>query len=79
MRSTVKLPRLGETVDEVIIMAWEVAVGAEVAAGEVLFRVETDKAEVEVPAPVSGRLVERLVHAGEEVTTGAVVAIIEHP
>ncbi|MGI8702205.1 MAG: biotin/lipoyl-containing protein [Nocardioidaceae bacterium] len=77
MRFEVKLPRLGETVDEVIIVEWEAAIDAEVAAGDVLFRVETDKAEVEVPSPVSGRLVEQSVRAGEDVMTGTVVAIIE--
>lgn len=77
MRFRVKLPRVGETVDEVVIMEWKAALDSEVAAGDVLFRVETDKAIVEVPSPVSGRLVEQSVSEGDEVATGTVVAIIE--
>jgi pyruvate dehydrogenase E2 component (dihydrolipoamide acetyltransferase) len=76
MRVTVKLPRLGETVDEVIVMEWAVAVGENVAEGGALLRVETDKAVVEVPSPVAGQLVEQLVHDGDEITTGEPVATL---
>ncbi|MBO4208425.1 biotin attachment protein [Micromonospora echinofusca] len=72
-----KMPRVGETVDEVVVMEWEAEVGAEVAAGDVLLRVETDKAVVEVPSPVTGRLVHRAVAEGDEVTTGTVICAIE--
>jgi pyruvate/2-oxoglutarate dehydrogenase complex dihydrolipoamide acyltransferase (E2) component len=73
----VKLPRLGETVDEVVVMEWEAQVGDEVAEGGVLLRVETDKAVVEVPSPVAGRIVEQVVSEGDEITTGDVVAFVE--
>jgi len=76
MRVTVKLPRLGETVDEVIVMEWAVAVGENVAEGGALLRVETDKAVVEVPSPVAGQLVEQLVHDGDEITTGVPFATL---
>lgn len=77
MRFSVKLPRVGETVDEVVVMEWEAALETEVAVGDVLLRVETDKAIVEVPAPVAGRLVEQSVAEGDEIATGSVVAILE--
>lgn len=77
MKSSVKLPRLGETVDEVVVMEWEAQVGDEVAEGGVLLRVETDKAVVEVPSPVAGRIVEQVVSEGDEITTGDVVAFVE--
>jgi len=77
MKSTVKLPRVAETVDEVVISEIEVEVGAVVAAGDVLMRVETDKALVEVPSPISGTVVELLVSVDDEVPTGQPIIVIE--
>lgn len=77
MKHAVKLPRLGETVDEVVVMEWEAKVGDSVQAGDVLLRVETDKAIVDVPSPVTGRLLAQLVAEGDEVSTGTVVAQLE--
>lgn len=77
MRMTVKMPRAADTVDEVMISEWVVAVGADVAAGDPLLRVETDKALVEVPSPVAGTLVEQLVAIDDEIATGTPIAVIE--
>jgi pyruvate/2-oxoglutarate dehydrogenase complex dihydrolipoamide acyltransferase (E2) component len=77
MRMTVKMPRAADTVDEVLISEWVVAVGADVAAGDPLLRVETDKALVEVPSPVAGTLVEQLVAIDDEIATGTPIAVIE--
>jgi Pyruvate/2-oxoglutarate dehydrogenase complex, dihydrolipoamide acyltransferase (E2) component, and related enzymes len=77
MKSTVKLPRVAETVDEVIISEIEVEVGTFVSAGDVLMLVETDKALVEVPSPISGTVVELLVAVDDEVGTGHPIIVIE--
>jgi pyruvate/2-oxoglutarate dehydrogenase complex dihydrolipoamide acyltransferase (E2) component len=77
MKSTVKLPRVAETVDEVVISEIEVEVGSQLAAGDILMRVETDKALVEVPSPISGTVVELLVSIDDEVGTGAPIVVIE--
>jgi 2-oxoglutarate dehydrogenase E2 component (dihydrolipoamide succinyltransferase) len=77
MRVTAKLPRLGETVDEVVVLEWHKQVGDDVAQGEPLLSVETAKAVTDVPAPVSGRLVELLVAPDDEVTTGTPVAVLD--
>jgi pyruvate/2-oxoglutarate dehydrogenase complex dihydrolipoamide acyltransferase (E2) component len=77
MKMTVKMPRAGDTVDEVMVSEWAVEPGATVAAGDPLIRVETDKALVEVPSPVAGVLVEQLVKIDDEITTGTPIAIIE--
>ena len=77
MRVTVKLPRLGETVDEVVVLEWLKNVGDQVNEGEPLLSVDTAKVESEVPAPVAGRLVEQLVKPDDELTTGAPVAVLE--
>jgi 2-oxoglutarate dehydrogenase E2 component (dihydrolipoamide succinyltransferase) len=70
------LGRLGDTVDEVVIVEWLVAVGDSVEPGTALVRVETDKVEVDVEATMAGVVVERLVEEGDEVATGAVLCRI---
>ena len=77
MKMTIKMPRVGETVDEVYLMAWHKSVGDDVAVGESLMEVETDKATVEVPSPVAGKLVELFFKDGDEIKTGDLIAICE--
>ena len=71
------MPRVGETVDEVYLVSWNKSVGDEIAIGESLMEVETDKATVEVPSPISGRIVELLFNEGDEITTGSNIVICE--
>jgi pyruvate/2-oxoglutarate dehydrogenase complex dihydrolipoamide acyltransferase (E2) component len=78
MRSQVKLPKLGETTESVVIEEWLVSVGDKVEAGQPLLTVETDKVTAEVPAPVSGMIQALLVEPGDEVATGGVICVMEH-
>ena len=71
------MPRVGETVDEVYLVSWNKSVGDEITIGESLMEVETDKATVEVPSPISGRIVELLFKEGDENTTGSNIVICE--
>ena len=71
------MPKLGETVDEVLVLEWAVSVGDKVAEGDTLMTVETDKVEAELPSPVAGTVVELLVEIDDEVTVGTPVCIIE--
>ena len=77
MRQTVKLPKLGDTANEVLVLEWNVSVGDTVAAGDVLMRVETDKVEADVPSPVGGKVAELRVEAEDEVAVGAAICVIE--
>lgn len=77
MKSTVKLQRVADTVDEVVISEILITIGDPVAAGDVMMRVETDKALVEVPSPISGTILEILVAIDDEVMTGAPLVVIE--
>ncbi|MEE8246125.1 MAG: biotin/lipoyl-containing protein, partial [Alphaproteobacteria bacterium] len=51
-----KLPDIGEGLGEGEIVRWHAAPGEAVTADQALVDVETDKAVVEIPAPVSGVL-----------------------
>ena len=76
MRYTIKLPKLGDTTELVVVLEWLAEVGDTVPAGDDLLRVETDKVDSDVPSPVSGTLVEQLVAVDDEVDIGDPIAII---
>src|SRR5215475_418411 len=67
----VKLPDVGEGVAEAEIVEWHVSVGQSVLEDQVLAAVMTDKATVEIPSPVAGKV---LALGGEVGTTLAVGA-----
>ena len=51
MASAVLMPKLGNSVESSIILAWHKAIGERVVAGDLLAEIETDKATLEVEAP----------------------------
>lgn len=77
MRATVKLPKLGETVEAAVILQWYCAEGQAVEAGEPLVLVETDKVETDVSSPVSGTVTRHLVQPEEEIAVGAPMCEID--
>jgi pyruvate/2-oxoglutarate dehydrogenase complex dihydrolipoamide acyltransferase (E2) component len=77
MKMTIKMPRLGETVDVVYLVDWTKKAGDHIAVGESLGDVETDKANVEVPSPVAGIIIETFFKSGDEIKTGDAIAICE--
>ncbi len=72
----IKIPNVGESVQEAILAQWYKKSGDIVQKDEPLFVIETDKVTLEVTAEAGGRL-EILVKEGEMVAIGAVVAKID--
>jgi pyruvate dehydrogenase E2 component (dihydrolipoamide acetyltransferase) len=72
-----RLPDLGEGLEEAEVVEWLVAEGAVVARDQPIVAVSTDKAVVELPSPVAGRVSRRLGAAGERLRVGDVIAVIE--
>ena len=72
----VLMPQLGETFTEGTILQWYKRVGDAVAAGDLLFDVETDKTSMEVPAVIAGVLREIRAQSGDVIAVGEVVAVI---
>lgn len=72
----VRIPTLGESVSEGVIVRWMKADGDGVQMDEPLLELETDKASVEIPAPQAGVL-RIATREGEKVQVGDVVARIE--
>lgn len=74
---TMKLPDVGEGIAEAELSAWHVAVGDVVKEDDLLAEVMTDKASVEIPSAVSGKVVWLGCEAGEKVAIGADMIRIE--
>lgn len=67
----------GTADDEIEILAVEVTPGQEVAEGDLLVEVATDKANMEILAPSAARVVEVLVAEGDDVAGDTVLARLE--
>jgi 2-oxoglutarate dehydrogenase E2 component (dihydrolipoamide succinyltransferase) len=72
-----KVPSVGESVTEVEIAEWLKNEGDLVRKDENIFVLETDKATLEVPSPIAGRLTKVLKAKGDRVKVDEVVAVIE--
>ena len=77
MKKTIVMPKIEEDVTEVEIGQWLVNVGDDVKAGQPLLEVLVEKANVEVAAEVSGKVVEILQEEGTIVEVGDEIAVIE--
>ncbi len=67
-------PTGGESVTEGTILEWSVKVGDVVKDGDTVVEISTDKVDMELPAPASGRISEILFAEGDTVTVGQVIA-----
>ncbi len=76
MPHDVIMPALGMAQDTGLIVSWRKSAGDQVAAEDILFDVETDKATMEVQAGADGYLADVRFDAGAEVPVGKVIAII---
>ncbi len=76
-RFVFKLPDLGEGTVAAEVVAWRVRPGEYVAEDHPLLEMSTDKAVVEVPSPVSGRLLSVAAEPGQSVAVGAELAVFE--
>ena len=70
------VPDLGEGLEDATITGWNVAVGDDVELNQTLCTVETNKAEVEIPSPYAGRIVELGGDEGDTLDVGSVLVRI---
>ena len=74
---TFKMPDLGEGTVDAEIVAWHTKPGDTVSEDQLIVEVMTDKAAVEVPAPVSGRVVSVTGAPGDKVAVGSPLIVFE--
>ncbi len=74
----IKVPSLGESVTEATVAQWLKRPGETVAIDEPVVELETDKVNVEVPAPAAGTLVEIVAEEGASLPVGGVLGTIRN-
>lgn len=68
------MPKWGMSMQEGVISSWLVAVGDQVAEGQPVAVVETEKVDAEIEASEAGTVTELLFEAGDTVEVGEVIA-----
>jgi pyruvate dehydrogenase E2 component (dihydrolipoamide acetyltransferase) len=76
-RIPIEMPALGYDMEQARVAGWLKRVGDEVARGDVVAEIETEKATVEVEALASGTLVEIVHEGGAEVPVGETIGFLE--
>ena len=76
MSEKILVPTLGESVTEATVSKWLKNQGEKVSTDEPIVELETDKVNVEVPAPSNGVLERISVQEGETVNVGALLGMI---
>lgn len=77
MKVTLKLARVGMTMQEATIAKWHRQAGDPFAKDDVLYEIETEKVTQEVTAPGAGTLLEILVPEGENAAVNGPVCVVE--
>jgi len=72
-----KLPELGENIESANVLKLLVAIGDSIEKEQGVLEIETDKATIEVPSTLSGKVVELFVTEGEKAKVGQVVLRVE--
>ena len=78
MSEKITVPSLGESVTEATVSKWLKSQGDKVIADEPVVELETDKVNVEVPAPINGFLGSITVKEGETVNVGSLLGTISN-
>ena len=68
------MPEMGESVTEGTVLEWHVSEGDQIAEGDTVVEVSTDKVDAEVPAPASGTITKILVGPDETIEVGKPLA-----
>jgi len=76
-RYELKLPQMGESVEEATVSSWLKKVGDTIKVDDILVEVATDKVDSEIPSEVSGVITEILTPEKTVVKVGQLMAIIE--
>lgn len=72
----IKMPKLGESVEQATITKWFIKVGDTVEEDDNLLEIATDKVDSEIPSPVAGKVHKILFKENDLVPVGEVIALI---
>jgi pyruvate dehydrogenase E2 component (dihydrolipoamide acetyltransferase) len=74
-----KLPDIGEGIHEGIVVKWFVKPGDNVKEDDILLEIQNDKAVVEIPSPVTGKVLDIVAQEDQTVTVGETLITLEAP
>lgn len=77
MSKEIKLPQMGQTMEEGTVVSCKVKAGQKISKGEVIFEIETDKATLELESPAEGVVKNILVNEGQTIPVGEVLITLE--
>ena len=77
MVEAIMVPDIGEGVESGKVVAVHLQVGQRVEVDDTVVELETDKAVVEIPSTIAGKVIEVLAREGEDLLVGAVIAKVE--
>lgn len=77
MIEAIKVPEIGENVESGVVVAVHIKAGDTLAVDDTVIELETDKALVEIPSPLNGRVTDVLAKAGAQMNVGDVIARLE--
>ena len=72
----IKMPKMGESVEQATITKWFVKVGDTIEEDDVLLEIATDKVDSEIPSPVAGVIEDIFYKENDLVPVGKVIAIV---
>ena len=77
MATEFKLPELGENIESADVVAVLIKEGDTIIKDQAILEIETDKATIEVPSSVEGKVTKLLIKAGDKVKVGATILTVD--
>lgn len=76
MAIPVEMPKMSDTMEEGVLVAWMAEEGDKVSSGDVIAQVETDKATMDLEVYDDGVLLKRVINEGDAIPIGGLIAIL---
>ena len=76
MAIAVEMPKMTDTMEEGVLIAWMVEEGDAISAGDIIAQVETDKATMDVEAYDDGVVLKKVATEGDAIPIGALIAVL---
>jgi pyruvate dehydrogenase E2 component (dihydrolipoyllysine-residue acetyltransferase) len=76
MAIAIEMPKMSDTMEEGVLVAWLAEEGQRVSAGDIIAQVETDKATMDLEVYDDGVLLKKVIEEGAAVPIGALIAVL---
>ena len=77
MKVTVKLPKIGMTMESATVVRFCKAPGEAFAIGEAIYEIETEKVNQEIEATAAGVMLSHCIAAGDDVDVGGAICVVD--